>query len=234
MNRILKRTNIKSLQGGFTIVEILVAVAISGVVMAGIYSAYYSQQRSYETQEKVVAIQQNLRAAMYFMEREIRMAGLDPTKSGNFDIQTATSTTMRFLEDTSDASGTGDPDGTPQDVEDITYFVSTSDMTLQRKIGDDSIIIIAENIEALDFVYLDADGSVIADPTTDIDDIRSVQVAIVARSDKTDPKYTNTQTFKNLQGTDITTVGGDSYPLNDNYRREILTAQVKCRNIGLE
>lgn len=233
MKKILKISNNSLSEKGFTIVEILVAVAISGVVMAGIYSAYYSQQRSYETQEKVVAIQQNLRAAMYFMEREIRMAGLDPTKSGNFDIQAATSTTMRFQEDISNGSA-GDPDGTCQDLEDITYSIGTSDMTLQRTTIDGTVNNIAENIEALDFVYLDEDGSVIADPTTDIDDIRSVQIAIVARSDKTDPKYTNTQTFKNLQGTDITTAGGDSYPLNDNYRREILTAQVKCRNIGLE
>ncbi|MBN1907686.1 MAG: prepilin-type N-terminal cleavage/methylation domain-containing protein, partial [Deltaproteobacteria bacterium] len=62
---------------GFTLVELLIAMAIAGVVMAGVYSAYSSQQRSYLAQEQVAAVQQNLRVAMYFMEREIRMAGCD-------------------------------------------------------------------------------------------------------------------------------------------------------------
>jgi len=63
----------------FTLIELLLALAISGVVMAGVYSAYYSQQKSYITQEQVAAMQQNLRAAMYIIQREIRMAGCDPT-----------------------------------------------------------------------------------------------------------------------------------------------------------
>lgn len=226
-------TNISLSEKGFTIVEILVAVAISGIVMAGIYSAYYSQQRSYETQEKVVAIQQNLRAAMYFMEREIRMAGLDPVRTGLFGIITPSSDSLQFSEDISDDPGDDDdgdgdyddePDGILQGREDITYAITGSNLTRTAGAGPQTI---AENIEALNFIYLDAGGSVIADPVTNINDIASVQIAIVARSEKPDPKYTSTQTFSNMQGD---TIG--SYA--DHYRRELLTAQVKCRNIGLE
>jgi len=36
---------------GFTIAELVVAMALSGVLMAGIYSAYYSQQKSYIAQD---------------------------------------------------------------------------------------------------------------------------------------------------------------------------------------
>ena len=55
---------------GFTLVELLVAIAVAGIVMAGIYSSYYSQQKSYVAQKQVAAMQQNLRVGMYYMERD--------------------------------------------------------------------------------------------------------------------------------------------------------------------
>jgi prepilin-type N-terminal cleavage/methylation domain-containing protein len=72
---------------GFTLVEFLVAIGISAIVLAAIYSVYYAQQKSYVVQEQVAEMQQNLRAAMYIMAREIRMAGYDPTGRGVAAIQ---------------------------------------------------------------------------------------------------------------------------------------------------
>jgi type IV pilus assembly protein PilW len=57
----------------------LMAMAVGVVVMAGIYSAYVNHQRSHVTQQLVVDMQQNARAAMGLMKREIRMMGYDPT-----------------------------------------------------------------------------------------------------------------------------------------------------------
>ncbi|MBT8332285.1 MAG: prepilin-type N-terminal cleavage/methylation domain-containing protein, partial [Deltaproteobacteria bacterium] len=62
---------------GFTLVEMLIAMAASLVVLTGIYSAYQSHQRSHVTQQLVVDMQQNARAAMSLMKREIRMMGYD-------------------------------------------------------------------------------------------------------------------------------------------------------------
>ena len=39
---------------GFTLIEILVALAISGVVMTAIYSAYRNQVSSHTTQQRIV------------------------------------------------------------------------------------------------------------------------------------------------------------------------------------
>ncbi len=50
---------------GFTLTELLVAMGISGIVMASTYSVYHSHQKSHVAQEQDVAMQQNLRAAMY-------------------------------------------------------------------------------------------------------------------------------------------------------------------------
>ena len=70
---------------GFTLVEMLIAMAASLVVMAGIYSAYQSHQRSHVTQQLVVDMQQNARAAMSLMKREIRMMGYDPAATDGID-----------------------------------------------------------------------------------------------------------------------------------------------------
>ena len=64
---------------GFTLVEILVALALSAVVLGAIYSVYVAQQKVYVVQEEVAKMQQNLRAALLMMSGELRMAGFDPT-----------------------------------------------------------------------------------------------------------------------------------------------------------
>ncbi len=83
---------------GFTIAELIIAMAMSLIVMGAIYSLFQTQQKSYIHQERVATVQQNLRAAMFMMEREIRMAGYDPTRFANAGIDEATSgsATLRF------------------------------------------------------------------------------------------------------------------------------------------
>ena len=211
----------KQNENGFTLVELLVAMAISVIVMASIGYVYYTQQKSYVAQEQISAMQQNLRAAMYYMEREIRMAGFDPTQSDTPGIQTASPNTMRFTLDITDDTDTGPPDGDTGDAnEDITYSLADNDGD-----GDNDLErngnLIAENIDALDFVYLDSNGG----PIATISDIRSVQVTIVARTGKGDPGFTNNTTYLNQQGTTIYTAPGD------NKRRRRLTTTIKCRNL---
>jgi len=60
---------------GFTLVELMVAMAISLVVMGAIFLTFKSQQDSYIIQDQITATQQNLRAAMYILTRDIQMAG---------------------------------------------------------------------------------------------------------------------------------------------------------------
>ncbi len=60
---------------GVTLIELLVALAISGILVGAIYRTFIAQQRTYTAQEQVVDMQQNVRAAMNRMTTEIRMAG---------------------------------------------------------------------------------------------------------------------------------------------------------------
>jgi len=62
-------------QKGFTLIELMVVLVISSVVMAAIYNIFLSQQRAYVGQEFTSETQQNFRAAVNLMAREIRLAG---------------------------------------------------------------------------------------------------------------------------------------------------------------
>ncbi|MDY7037041.1 MAG: prepilin-type N-terminal cleavage/methylation domain-containing protein, partial [Thermodesulfobacteriota bacterium] len=148
---------------GFTVVELLVATALSGIVMASIYSTYYLQQKSYIVQEQVVHMQQNIRAAMYFIEREIRMAGYNPKGVPGIGIQDMgwnasenRYTSIRITMDMTDDTGTGDPDGDVSDAnEDIIYSLSDIDADndndlVRNDVNDAGNLEVSNNIDALD------------------------------------------------------------------------------------
>ncbi len=60
---------------GFTLIELLIAVALGLVILAGLFRTFKVQQDSYVIQDQVSAMQQNLRAAMYMITRDLQMAG---------------------------------------------------------------------------------------------------------------------------------------------------------------
>lgn len=70
--------NLKNLnQKGITLLELLVALIISAIAVAGIYRLFVMQSRAYTTQEQVVEVQQGARSAMEILLRDLRMAGFD-------------------------------------------------------------------------------------------------------------------------------------------------------------
>ncbi len=78
--------SIRTFNKGFSLVELMTALALFTIVMVGIYTMYFTQTRSHATQQVVVDMQQGIRMAMFLMEKEIRMAGYDPTKSNAYPL----------------------------------------------------------------------------------------------------------------------------------------------------
>ena len=213
---------------GFTLTELLVAMGLSAVVMASVGAIYYQQQKSFLAQEQIASAQQNVRASMYFMEREIRSAGYDPTQKVNPSFQLANNNSIAFQ---ADLNGNEAIDG----GETITYSLYDSggdgDTDLGRNTGGGNQPL-AENIDALNFVYLDGasppnvlDDDGFGNVTTNINQIRSVQVTVVARTGRADPGYTDARIYTNLQGQTILGVQ------NDNFRRRTLSTTIACRNL---
>ena len=62
---------------GVTLIELLVALVICGIVVAAIYRLFVAQTRAYTVQDQVAEAQQNVRNAMELLVRDIRMAGFD-------------------------------------------------------------------------------------------------------------------------------------------------------------
>ena len=216
---------------GFTLLEVLVVILILGIVMAGVYSVYTSQQKSFLIQEDVAEMQQNLRAAMFSMVREIRLAGCNPTGKATAGIVTATSTATS-ISVTMDISGNNPnvdpPDGDTGDAnEAVTYALMDTDGdgtmdSLGRNTGG-GLQPVASNIDALNFVYLDGSGG----PTADSTQIRSVQVTVVARTENPSVGFRNTAIYTNPWG-DIVLPAQ-----NDAARRKVFTTRIRCRNLGL-
>jgi prepilin-type N-terminal cleavage/methylation domain-containing protein len=158
-------------QAGFSFAEVLMAMAVSGVLMVGIVGTYRVQTRIFHVQEQVASLQQNLRAVLYQMEREIRMTGLDPTGGSGAGIIVASPETIEFTEDF-------DGDGIIDSNERIEYTLKDTDGDGRPDQLKRSGKIFAEDISGLQFMYFDRDGVA----ATGLSDIASVRVTVVATS----------------------------------------------------
>jgi type IV pilus assembly protein PilW len=65
--------------GGFTLIEILMALFIGLILLGAVYISMTSGQRSSAGVERKVAAQQDTRAALEVMAMEISMASFNPT-----------------------------------------------------------------------------------------------------------------------------------------------------------
>ena len=171
---------------GYTLIELLIAMALAAIVTMGIYKLFKVRQEANAWQQQVVEMQQNIRAAISLMKREIRMAGYDPAandggdndhdtvidndaESAHTGIQKAGQNMIQFTFD-NDADMTIDTD------ERITYrFANEYDADgngiaddgadrLGRQTGAGTPIPVAENIQAIGFAYaFDNNGDGILD-----------------------------------------------------------------------
>ncbi len=156
---------------GFTLVELMVAMVLTTIIGAVLYTSFISQQRIYTTQGQVVEMQQNIRAAMAVLAREIMLAGYDPENTGAFGITDIGNNTITFTIDK-------DSNGELGDDETITYdlFDSPAD-TISEQDGildlgrqepdnlvDSNFKLVAESINAMAFAYaFDDDGDGVLD-----------------------------------------------------------------------
>jgi type IV pilus assembly protein PilW len=253
---------------GFTLVELMVTMVVAFLVIAAVYASYVVQQRTQIEQQQVTLMQQNLRAGLDTMARELKMAGYDPTLAGGYGITTATKTVFAFTADLCedgddpknsavdplcpgpfDASGPTDdekPNAGRRLEEQYIYqlFDSNGDTindALQRvpALGGPPPVAIpvAENIEQIEFSYIMANGSTqetVPDPGQ-LENIRAVQITLLARADQPDYRFTNQQTYTTLFGTTWDPANTALFKITNslNYRRRILLATIELRNMGL-
>jgi len=233
---------------GFTLVELVLAMVISTIIAAAVFAAYTAQQRTYLAQEQVAELQQNLRAGMDILTRELRTAGFDPTGNVGATIITADPGHIEFTKDITDAAGTGDSNGVldhPSEWLDFGFSAAVGNDADRNGIPDTGGVLplsrqtrlpppavpsgyqtLVENIQAIELHYLDEDGNTLPAPI-DPGDIRAVQVSLLARAGRPD------ENFQNNNATYTAASGATWGPYNDNFRRRLSIMTVQTRNMGL-
>lgn len=221
-----------SSSGGFTLVEVIIAMLVGTMVMAAVMTSFQSQHWTYVAQDEVVEMQQNARVAMDMLVRDIRSAGYDPNKLGAGITAAGDGTEGSPLQFTREEDAV-----IPAGLETIAYSLFDAYDTINRNDGavDDLALqttdsggatagrqAIAENISRLEFRYLDENGNV----TATLGDIRSIQVSIMVEASQRDTKSTPpARTY--------TTPSGAIWNSTPGFRSVYLTTTVQCRNLGL-
>jgi prepilin-type N-terminal cleavage/methylation domain-containing protein len=175
---------------GFTLIEMVLAVALFTVALSAIYSVLSSVRRSSTLNKVDAEVMQRLRMSMDFMEQDIRLAGLDRFETAKAGIAleagvSPTQTCLRFTADR-DMDGTIDTadlsDGIQEsDLETITYWYDSDSKELKQCLSGSTTVnceTVADGVQGFAFNYFDSEDHPIAFPITDPAQITSVEVTM--------------------------------------------------------
>lgn len=203
---------------GFTLVELIIAMAIGLIILGALYSVFTMQNRTLSIQEQMTEMQQNARIGMEIMLRDIRMAGYNPTKTTSWSSGTKpglTSAAANSLSFVSDLNANDDTTATSANPEENIAYDRYDDggISCLRRTVNGTGNPVVENIESLAFAYYDQDGNTLSIPPS-LSEVRKIQVTITAKTALPDPSYLDPDH-------------------GDHYRRYILMFHVTPRNLGL-
>jgi type IV pilus assembly protein PilW len=182
----------KGTRSGFTLLEVLLFSAISGILLSAMYLVYVMSHTTFVQGTSQVELQQNARVGIDGMAREVRMAGYDPSGaiptlgaaaqncttnppqgSGPFAVQVACANYISFV---ADVTGDGITDR-------VVYKLQGNQ--LQREIASWNganfpaavSSELAESVTALTFTYYDGSNAVTAVPAS----IRRIAIGITTQ-----------------------------------------------------
>lgn len=178
---------------GFTLIEILVAVAMLSIFTMAAMTVLIPLSRSYTTTDVASSAQQVVRMAVEMIANDVRMAGLDPLQQlQGLDMnglplagfQEANATSVRFTCDRV-ADGDTEANGMIDDsnFENINYYYEAATESLNLRLYSGAPVQtsqrLVDNISNLRFRYYDEDGN----ETGDLQEIRAVQIDMTVEED---------------------------------------------------
>lgn len=210
---------------GFTLVEILVALAISSIVISGVYAVYINQLKGAKAQERIVAMRQNWRAGHYVIGRELMRAG--------YSVHIKDAVTPGFTQAEKGALAFSYvADGT-DDLVSVAFAINKDHQIVRTvtRAGTGIASPVAEEIEHLEFIYQLKNGTTTWAPTAgELDDIRGVRVTILARTSVSVGDYPHEKIFA------LPFPNGETENLyqfaSDGIYRQMVTGFFNCRNMA--
>jgi len=180
-------------ESGFTLIEVLVTIAMISVFIAASMAILIPLSRSYTATDVASSAQQVVRMAVEVIANDIRLAGLDPlqqlqgTDASGLPLagfQEASATSVRFtcdrvLDGDEEANGQIDDDN----FENINYYYEAATQSLNLRLYSGAPVQttqqLVNNVTNLRFRYFDQDGN----ETGDLEEIRSVQISMTVEED---------------------------------------------------
>ena len=168
---IMKKNIVKNKHMGFTLVELLVSVAISGIVLLAVTELFITSNDMYHEQDDVASSQQEIRASLDIMSRDIRLAGLDVTGVGA-GFTAANQTNLQF---TYDLNGNGT-------LAAYTYQYDSGNKRIMYdnpNLSSSQALTKNGTISTMGFMYQLSNGTSIANPAaSDLGNIRLITINI--------------------------------------------------------
>lgn len=214
-------------RGGFSLVEVLVALAIASVVAWAILNLQINQSKSATVQAEIVAMQQGLRGSMTLLTRELKKAGFkgnNNAAAGIVNVNSGGNLIYYTTDENSDGLLTGATEHAAFCFSNnILRFTegNSSAVGLHATHGHQEVM---AHVEAVEFRYQLANGNWTLNPVTPAD-IRVIQVTLLGRTRTADPNYKNTTKYTSPAAVNWG-------PFNDGFRRQMLTSTVKLWNMG--
>lgn len=176
-------------QRGFTLTELLVAMAMMGFVLSAGLLALQAGTHASEVATGRAEAQSNVRFALGQMIADMRGAGYDPTGNG-FDPVDGGTLALASVQIVSDlnASGAIDVPANPCDAS------ATAERVRYRQVGTDLMravmtdaataaceAVVIGGVQSLAFTYLDANGATIPAASTSAPNVRAIQVSLTLK-----------------------------------------------------
>lgn len=229
-------------KSGFSLVELLISLVLSGMIVLTSYSIYILHQKSSTRQNAMTRLEQNIRVAKNLLRSEIRQASGRGIEGNGSGITNAQEDLIYF---TMDRNGDGDLDDVGEHVAYDHYVQKDGTPVLARTVNSGPITIakntsgqwqvkkpshqpVAEFIEKVEFLYLDKKDM----PTKKPDEISTILVSFLARAPLTGKK----NVFQSYRpASDLTHLhrgepSGTTWQFNDSYQRRLQTVRIVLRN----
>lgn len=185
--------------GGFTLVELLVAVTITGVALFTVTSIMLSSSRLQSRTSRRADVQAASRQVMALMSTEIRQAGADP---GNppIGVSGLAAGQANMIRVRADLDGNG-AISTAEPSEDVTYAYNDTTGVILRDPGTGAQPIL-DNVTGMTFDYFDEDNALVTPLPLSVADaarVRSIGLSITSMDRDSQPFTLTTRiTMRNL------------------------------------